>query len=354
MMKKIILLSLLVTSAHGATFDFQLSAFSLKETALLSRGTSSNVETHLSYQIDENLKLNFWPGANFSSGQQASRDQVNVLANTIYVKEASAELKYTSFLDIKAGALNQKEFLPGLSGQAKAFPALGVRASFLPLSTFDVEVLAQAAVPTSTGLATNSSELQSSSTLLSATINFAIKSSAGASAVLSYSHFSFNDLTSSSAFDSAYRGNSVNRLSSSAYGFVYGYQGDEVLFRTSYSGELFDIKGKAGLVKNSLAPSQLNQGFFVSVEPGLKINEKNLLRVIASSFRVESDAMVAVFSDATFGRTNRSGGRLGIALEKKQYSWQLLYTRSDLIASNAFQSSDESLALDLAIRSVAF
>ena len=348
------LMATATTSASGATFDFELTAFSLKETALLSRGTSSNIETKLSYKLDDDLKLNFWPGANFSSGQQASRDQVNVLANTIYVKEASAEIKLLSFLDLKAGALYQKEFLPGLAGQAKAFPALGARSSFAPISALGVEVLAQAAVPTSTGLATNSSELQSSSSLVSATLNFSLSFSDELKTILSYSHFSFNDLTSASAFDSAYRGNSVNRTGASSYSYVYGYQGDELLLRAHFSAKLFDVSAKAGVIKNSQAPTQMNQGFFVNFEPGIKLNEKNILRFIASGFHVESDAMVAVFSDATFGRTNRAGTRLGMALEKPRYSWRLLYGRSSLIASNAFQSADELAQLELAIKEVAF
>ena len=199
-MKKFFVIAMVSLNANAASFDFDISAFSLKETALLSRGTSTNLESKLNYQVDEDLKINFWPGANFSSGQQASRDQVNVLANTIYVKEASLESKVFSFLSIKAGALYQKEFLPGLSGQSKAFPAVGIKAnSNLFFSGF--EFLLQAAVPTSTGLATNSSELQSSSTLLSATASVNISFSDDLKSQVSYSHFLFNDLTSASAFD---------------------------------------------------------------------------------------------------------------------------------------------------------
>ena len=354
-MKKLLVVAMAVLNpiAHGASFDFDLSAFSLKETALLSRGTSTNIETKLNYQVDEDLKINFWPGANFSSGQQASRDQVNVLANTIYVKEASLESKVFSFLNLKAGALYQKEFLPGLSGQSKAFPSAGLKmnSSFL-FSGF--EFLIQAAVPTSTGLATNSSELQSNSTLLSATANLNINFSDDFKSQLSYSHFSFNNLTSASALDSAYRGNSVSKQGASIYSFVYGFQGDELLIKAKYSGASFDFNAKAGAIKNSLAPEQMNTGYFVSLEPGIRVGEKNLVRLIASQYRVESDAMVAVFSDSTFGRTNRTGTRVGVALEKNKYSWQLIYGRSDLIVANAFQSSDESMVLDLSIKEITF
>lgn len=354
-MKKLLMVSLamLSTTTQAASFNLNLSAFSLKETALLSRGTSTSIETKLNFQVDEDLIIHFWPGANFSSGQQASRDQVNVLANTIYIKEASLETKLFSAMNLKAGALYQKEFLPGLAGQSKAFPSIGLKANsnakFLGL-----ELLVQAAVPTSTGLATNSSELQSSSSLLSATANLSINVTDNFNSQMSYSHFSFNDLTSASAFDSAYRGNTVSKLGAGSYNFVYGYQGDELILKAKYTGNLLDINAKAGVIKNSSAPEQMNLGYFISLEPGFRVGDKNLVRFIVSGFRVEADAMVAVFSDSTFGRTNRVGTRVGIAMEKNKYTWQLLFSRSDLIAANAFQSSDESIVLDLAIKELTF
>ena len=352
-MKKLFLFAIFSLTANASSFDFNLSAFSLKETALLSRGTSTSIETKLNYQVDEDLKIQLWPGANFSSGQQASRDQVNVLANTIYVKEASLETTLFSPVKLKAGALYQKEFLPGLAGQSKAFPSIGFKTNSNVLSS-GLELLVQLAVPTSTGLATNSSELQSNSSLLSATVNLNIKFSDEFNSQLSYSHFSFNELTSASAFDSAYRGNTVSKQGPSTYNFVYGYQGDELVLKTKYSGNFWDINAKLGAIKNSSAPEQMNLGYFVSLEPGFRVGEKNLVRVIASSFRVEADAMVAVFSDATFGRTNRVGTRIGMAVEKNKYTWQLLFSRSDLIAANAFQSADESIVLDLAIKDLTF
>jgi hypothetical protein len=351
---KFLIVALVTLNAHAASFDFSMSAFSLKETAMLSRGTSSSIETKLSYLIEDDLKLNFWPGANFSSGQQASRDQVNVLANTIFLKEASAEKMISSMLYLKAGALYQKEFLPGISGQSKAFPGIGARFQFEFTQALSAELLAQAAVPTSTGLATNSSELQSNATLISGTVNLKLDLIKNFKSQLSYSHFSFNDLTSTSAFDSAYRGNSVSKINSNMYNFVYGYQGDEVIAKISYTGSFIDLGAKAGAIKNNLAPTQMSLGYFVSLEPGLKINENNLLRLIASGFRVESDAMVSVFSDSAFGRTNRAGNRFGLAVEKKKYTYQLLFSRSSLITSNAFQSDDESIALDLAIKEISF
>ena len=109
-----------------ATIDLEISAFSLKETALLSRGTSTNIDGHFGLEIDSDLKINLWPVASFSSGQQASRDALNPLTNIIYLKEASVEKTAFNEMKIKIGALYQKEFLPGIAGQAKAFPAVGI------------------------------------------------------------------------------------------------------------------------------------------------------------------------------------------------------------------------------------
>ncbi len=338
-----------------ATMDLDISAFSLKETALLSRGTSTNIDGHFGLEIDSDLKLILWPVASFSSGQQASRDALNPLTNIIYLKEASVEKATFYETKIKVGALYQKEFLPGIAGQAKAFPAMGIIFPWKILTRHQFEVRAQAAVPTSSGLATSANELESSSNLFSATFLSKSEWSQFFATTISYSHFSFNQLSSAAATDSIRRGNTCSAISNSIFNFVYRYAGDEIqIFTDTNPTENFSFKIKSSYIKNVLAPEELNAGYFFSLEPSFKFSANKAIRPLLSYYHVQSDAMVAVFSDTNYGRNNRQGYRLGLAVDDEKYQWQFNYARSTLLALNPFQSDDESYVLSLNLSQIHF
>ncbi len=332
--------------------DISLSAFSLNEEALLSRGSSAFIEGYFSYDIQDDLKLRFWPVANFISGQLTSRDPQSPLSNSIYLKEASIEKKINAFFQFKAGALYQKEFLPGMAGQAKSFPAIGL---FIPLIIQNhlLELHAQAAVPTSSGLATSTTEFESSSSLLSGAIFLKSNWTNNLSTQFSYAHFKFNHLSSAAAYDSLQRGNTVIKFNSSAGSYVYKYAGDEFQLNSNYNfSDSFEMKLKASFIKNNLAPTDLNQGYYISISPIFKISPTYSMGPIVEHYHVQSDGMVAVFSDTTFGRTNRDGYRYGINLENSTYNLQFIYANSKLIQTNPFQSADKSLFVNFDLKNI--
>lgn len=335
------------------TIDFTISAFSLKEEALLSRGSATVIDGHFGYLIDENLKINLEPVVSFISGQQTSRDPQSPLTNSLYLNEASVEYNPSPLFMGRVGSLYQKDFLPGLAGYAKSFPALAVKVPVEILKDQLIEINLEAAVPTSSGLATNVSELESSTSLFAGTLNYTSVWSEHLTTKFSISHFVFNGLSSATVADSIPKGNTLIKVNSTSYIYAYKYSGNEAkinfdLLIIPNVGVNFD----GSFIKNQLAPTDLNSGYFVSLSIPIKIKSNDVFKPFIEHFRVESDAMVATFLDTRYGRTNRDGYRYGIELERSNYNLQAIYAESKLIQINPFQSGDKSFFINLSINNI--
>lgn len=356
-MKKLSLLLLgLISLRANAEFTkpiffIEMGAFNVKEDASLSRGASTRFEAKFHY-LEEDFKLNFNPVISFISGEQTSRDPQSPLTNSFYLKEANVEKEITPIVSIKIGSLYQKEFLPGLSGYTKSFPGLGLKFKYA-YQGLNFAFNTEAAVPTSSGLATSSKELESNSTLYAGTLVMMKDWTENLQSTISYSHFKFNRLSSTSGYDSLQRGNTVIKTASTTGYFVYKYDGDEVLFNLNYNmSERFDLNLKFGGIKNQAAPVGLNSGYFLKISPGLNLNSRNVLRPMAGYYKTERDAVVAVFADTSFGRTNRRGYNLGFTLENMKYDLSVIAAKSKLIKTNPFQSEDYSTFINLSLKNI--
>ncbi len=353
--RKILFLFLLPLSLQAKDFakgfsrhqiNLGLTGFNIKEDSLISRGAATSVEGDFLYGVDEGLLLRLSPIASFISGQQTSRDPLSPLSNSIYLKEASFEKQLGFDWSIKAGVLYQKEFLPAISGYTKAFPGIGILAP-LKLGEHLLEVRAQAAIPASSGLASTSTELESSASIYSASAFIKSNWSNLFTTTLSFSRFGFSKLSSAAASESINRGNTVVSPSVSTKAFVYKYEGNEITFGGDFKGELLVFNFLTSFIKNDSAPKKLNQGYFFSISPGYVYSSNNILRPLFEHYRVEADAMVAAYSDTTYGRTNRDGYRYGVALEKEKYRISFIYADSKLIQKNPFQSVDKTYFINL-------
>lgn len=345
----------LSTFAHAEftkpVLGLDMGAFNVKEDALLSRGASTQLEAKFNY-LDEDFKLNFNPVVSFITGQQTSRDPQSPLTNSFYLKEANFEKEFHPIISMKIGSLYQKEFLPGMAGYTKSFPGLGLKLKY-DYSGFMFNANIEAAVPTSSGLATTSSELESNSTLYAGTLSIKKEWTDKLNTIISYSHFKFNKLSTQAGYDSLQRGNTVIKTNSTTGYFVYKYDGDEVLLNLNYlMMELIDWKISMGGIKNQSAPDSLSSGYFVKLAPGVRISSKYVLRPQAGMYRTQRDAMVAVFSDTNYGRTNRKGFNAGFALESTKYDFSLVVSKSKLVVTNPFQSDDHSAFLNLSIKNI--
>jgi hypothetical protein len=336
------------------TFDLELSMFSVKEDALSQAGSANYIDGHVDYLIDEKLTVKLWPSVSFISGEQTSRDPQNPLTNAIYLKEGSIEYKYNQKLALKAGALYQKDFLPGLAGEKKSFPAIGfLQSDLLGIHNHDLKFDAQIAVPTSSGLANTTTELESQASLLSAVIKIDSEWNNQFKSKLAISYFKFNNLSSQAALDSLQRGNTVIKPNSTSALFYYKYAGTEFNYKLYYSfSDKMDFQLTGNFITNNEAPVHLNFGYLYSFEFGYKINSKLKIKPIYEHFSTQADAMVAVFSDVNFGRTNRKCDRFAVNFELPKFDVLVIAAQSKLIQKNPFQSDDKSLFLALKIKDI--
>jgi hypothetical protein len=332
------------------TISLELSGFEVREDSLVSKGTSTVISGNFYYQIDNSFKFKLSPVASFMSGQQTSRDPQAPLSNSIYLKEAAAIFTPLENSKFMLGALRQKEFLPGLVGYHRSFPAAGIILNYTLNDTFNLSLKTQAAVPTSSGLANTQSDFSSTSSLYSGTLALNFNLSPFFQSQLQIAHFKLNNLSSQAASDSLARGNTVIRPSTSSYYFAYKYEGDEVTFvNKSDFNDRTDFNLVLSFVNNSKVPTNIGRGYLISGSPRYHLNSGDWIKFTYELYRIETDALVAVFADPTRGRPNRNGERIGIAWQRKNYEIELMYNYSKVIKQSPFQNNDRAFFLNLLV-----
>ena len=332
------------------TISLELSGFEIREDSLVSKGTSTVIGGNFHYKIDDSFTFKLSPIASFMSGQQTSRDPQAPLSNSIYLKEAAAIFTPLENSKLMLGALRQKEFLPGLVGYHRSFPAAGVILNYILNDTFDLSLKTQAAVPTSSGLANSQSDFSSTSSLYSGTLALNLNISPLLQSQLQIAHFKLNNLSSQAASDSLARGNTVIRPSTSSYYFAYSYEGDEItLINKSNFHDRIDFSFTLSFVKNSKVPTELGRGYLISGSPGYRLNSGDWIKFTYELYRIDTDAFVAVFADPTRGRPNRNGERMGITLQRKNYEIEFMYSYSKVLKQSPFQNNDRALFLNLLV-----
>lgn len=213
-------------------FDFHLGVYNTKETTFRSNGVTSKITLYSKYLIDDSFILTITPVASFISGQQVSRDPESPLTNSLYLKEANLTIPFTANQTagshIVIGALDQKNHLPGAIGYTKSFPGVLSVNPFLETDNFKQTINFNYAIPTSSGLANSSNELENSATLITAGVKTAQQWHPQFQTAFSANYFAFNNLTSKMASDSLSKGNSVQRINSDSHLFLNQYRGYEL------------------------------------------------------------------------------------------------------------------------------
>lgn len=336
-------------------FDFHLGAYNTKETTYRSSGVTSKITLYSKFLIDDTFILTITPVASFISGQQVSRDPESPLTNSLYLKEANLAIPLSDS-QIVIGALDQKKHLPGAIGYTKSFPGILSTTPILETENFKQSLNLNYAIPTSSGLANSSSELDNSATLITAGLLSSQSWHPQFQTTLAANYFAFNNLTSKMASDSLSKGNSVQRINSDSHLFLNQYRGYELSTIVGWKNELntWGINSKFNYLNNIEVKKDKNDGYFISLAPHIQLNSKYRLHTNIKYSRIESDAMVAVFMDNAFGRTNRETNSLELKLESKSYAFEIEFSTSKIIKTNPFQNKDQSIFLSLELNNVAF
>lgn len=278
--------------------------------------------------ITETLKLNVNAGATLEVGSNNSFI-IDEYAPRRQWRLRNAHFKYEpfSFLSIKAGAVNQRDYYSPLLMTSSAWLSLQERISLNFSDNHTVYVRAQQAIPNNLNLTQRIGIVEDGTpSFLMESAGFDFKGdilSINAEAGI----WSYNSLSTGAAYQSQFLGNSVSGGSQLNSDFLYSFSG--VNFSGGLTAYLYDDFGIAvwgQYLYNDKAPEERNKG---QVIKGSLILDH--IRPSILFFRNESDSSVGFYNSAFYSHNNHEG-----------YSVQLQYKKPH--SENSKNSDDDSIS----------
>lgn len=298
------------------------------------------------YRLNKWVKLSADGEAVFYSSQVQARFKESSDSNKIYLNEFVVEFKPLEFLTFQAGAVNQGFLQAPLLVNDRAFP--GLRETF-HIEALNMTITAQQTIPTSTSFNSNRSDLESTPTFFTETIEtkWQLFPSMLVSAFIT--HYSFSNLPSVVAFDSGKLGNTTSGFLAPNSEFFYDFDGFVVGGEAVYKlNSTIAINFGGTFMENTKASTASNRGQLL--EAGLRLKFSDIiLKPRAELFFNESDTSPAKYNSGRYGHNNRKGESFSLRTEFPQWGFQLQarMTNSNLINSNAFQNDLTSYEVSL-------
>ncbi len=341
--------SLSFAGPTDASWKMGLAGIDAQDTQASSKFVGFMFDAKMKYWLHPELFMNLDPNIKFENGSFQSIDGERKNESGLYLKEAGIHWLFTKNSFLSGGALHQGTNHSELLIGDQAFPA--VRGELEIANTGNLKTLLdiEQAIPTSSSLSTNTTGVESTPRFLSASMavnfennNYFWKTRLGV--------FSYDNLPSAVAYQSALRGNTVLSLTENESLFVYQYQGVEVM--TSLRLPIthgWDLMSSASYLQNSKASSDLNQAYAISAGSEFFLVGRKSIDVKLTSFRIEPDAAIAYFNTGKYFNTNRIGYNIEsfVYLNKYKFKIGLGYTEAEVIYLNPAQSREKSLMLML-------
>ncbi len=332
------------------TWKVLLSAQDSRDEMNQSSGVIYKGDLNLRYSLAPWLVLNGAPSLVGKSGHiQADTDVGPQSADTtgLVVRNATADFLFLQNSRLQVGVANQKEVHSSLLIDDRGFPAARLQLKASEKNYFQWKTFAQAAVPTSASLTTNSREFEATPSFNSAGLVAGIHS-----ADLEWHNqvalFEYKNLPMNIATSSGLLGNTVQVTNSTDAQFIYDYKGVEIQtdLATRWGRRWLTKAIFAGL-QNGAAPKGYNTGAMGQLEATYQMNSQLSLSPFAQSFRVEPDASVAAYS-SNLWHANTVGYRGGL---KSQFSQRFSLTAAGgeraPIYENPAQSKERFIELTL-------
>jgi hypothetical protein len=309
--------------------------------------TTFGLSMKFDYNLTSFLNLKINPRAQSANGHVQSDSATSGKTSSLEVGEASVNLHDGSWIRFSVGALNQSDLFTSMLVDDLAFPAARLSLQVGKESETFGGFFAQAAVPTSSSLTTNSKDYEKTPSFNSAGLqgqwkvqDFTLKSQA--------SYFEYRDLPSGIATDSAPLGNTtIGGDLSPASEFSYEYRGAEAMLGLRYEfARRMAIELSGTAIRNDGAPSDLNQATRLRaaldwITGSVKWTPK------VETFRIEPDAVVAYYNSSKY-ETNRVGYATGLDLQyKRVFKVSFSGGERDVVFESASQSRERFIALSL-------
>lgn len=297
---------------------------SLENAQIVDADTRANVMglslgADIQYQPTEILRVDLSPRFYFETGYVQSDENEEAQKSKLTVRNASALMTPIVFAQFEAGAVDQSRVHNELLLDNSPFPAVVARLRTADKKDrgFSAEFVTEYAIPTSSSLSSNTSELEKTPSFTSAGGNLEFSNSM----VVSHAgihYFQFKDIPGSVANTSGLAGNTVEALAGTSRKFTYEYAGLSASLATKVRlSKRFLLSLSADLVNNQKAPTSLSQGYRASIKGLIRLNSISTLIPEYEFFRLEPDAYIAAFADSKY-QTNRAGYRTGLGYQYKK------------------------------------
>jgi hypothetical protein len=299
------------------------------------------------YELTSYLLLDVQPVIRLQSGQTQSVDGADSAENKILLNQAAVDLHSENF-KLLAGALNQTALHSPLLVDNMAFP--GARAqAMLNTSQTETGISVETAIPTSTSLSANTSELEPTPSLNTAALRFNWQSSKRAFWKTKAGYFAYSDLPSAVAQKSRLLGNEVISMSESDYSLKYEHSGLDAMTEISIPVlNRFTLLAGGSYLQNQKAPSDLNTATFFWGGAEIYFNRNFSWDLMGGHFSVAPESAVSYFN-ATGFETNRVGYVIEtiFKFQKERFNLSVKYMDAELMYESEYQSREKTLTIKL-------
>lgn len=350
----------LSTSIKAKTSDSPAARYSgslttsLENSQVVDSTTRTNTSglslgADIKYQPLESLRIDLSPRFNYQTGFTQSDESADAQKSNLTVSNASALFTPISYTQFEAGAVDQSRVHNKLLLDNSPFPAAvaRLRSGKIAETGWSTELVSEYAIPTSSSLSSNTSELEKTPSFTSIGANAKFSGTILATAI-GLHYFQFENIPSSIANKSGLAGNTVEATSGTNRVFAYQYAGLSASIASKIRlSRAFLLDLSAEVVNNQKAPAAVSQGYRAGIKGLIRLNGESTLIPEYEFFRIASDAFIAGFADSKY-QTNRAGYRTGLGYSYKQMVKiaALVGERVPLLES-ATQSREKTLDLTL-------
>ena len=336
-----------VRSPFSGEWQVGISGADSQDEQSQSKKVDFRLGVRAKYELTSYLLLDIQPVIRLQSGQTQSVDGADSAENKILLNQAAVDLHSENFKFL-AGALNQQALHSPLLVDNMAFP--GARAqAMVNTSQTETGVAIETAIPTSTSLSANTSELEPTPSLNTASLNFNWQTSRRTFWKTKAGYFTYSDLPSAVAQKSRLLGNEVIAMSESDYSLKYEHQGLDAMTELSLPVfNRFTIVAGGSYLQNQKAPSDLNTATFFWGGGEIYFSRNFTWGLRGGQFSIAPESAVSYFNASGF-ETNRVGYVIEsiFKFQKERFNLSVKYMDAELMYESEYQSREKTLTIKL-------
>jgi hypothetical protein len=282
-----------------------------------SRVTGVNALGGLKYQPTNWLGTDITAGAVLETGSDHSLYDTNQPRNQMYLDQAEVQVTPFDWFSVSGGAINQRFLNMPLLVDSVAFPGVVEKMS-AGNNTFNVALIGQQAIPTSTSMSTMTSDQEPLPQFMTQTLQMSVAPTREFKVSVRATHYSFSNLPSQVAFASYSNGNGdvLGDVPQNSYfpyefaGYTGGGQVDLHLFKS------FVVSAGGDYLVNTSAPSN-NEGELLFTQVQFNMSSNWTLAPRGEFFFNDIDTSPAYYNSVAYGHNDRQGYAAELRAENK-------------------------------------